>query len=307
MVASGEIRHSIDVEVWWVDVEAAAHAEQLEAWLDPGETTRAARYLHQVDRRRFVLGAALVRAIGGRALGRPAACVPLDRCCPTCGEPHGKVRIAVAGAPEVSVSHAGRLVGVAVCWQRPVGLDVEPLGRDAAPRLADLAVGLGVREVAALRAVPAAERARTARRLWTRKEAALKASGHGLTVPPERVCVGGPVGRPGWGAWPVECGARPSVADLDPAPDHVAACAGYGPLTVRERDGEELLAHVVGRHQPVVSELYPGQFGSDSARVSSGPRVCDPLRCERSSLTTSTTAVRSTSFVRPDESDISSA
>ncbi|MGX6449922.1 4'-phosphopantetheinyl transferase family protein, partial [Patulibacter sp. S7RM1-6] len=98
----------------------------------------------------------------------------------------GTGRPVVPGTPlPLSIAHAGALVLVAVAADgRPVGIDVEG-GPDAArivgPELEDAAATPAER--AALRALPAAAGADAFLTLWTRKEAVLKATGRGLTVP----------------------------------------------------------------------------------------------------------------------------
>ncbi len=76
-----------------------------------------------------------------------------------------------------NLSHTEGLVALAVCRHARVGVDVEKMGR------APLAVAeryFSAAETAQLRVLPADEQARHFVRLWTLKEAYLKATGTGL-------------------------------------------------------------------------------------------------------------------------------
>jgi 4'-phosphopantetheinyl transferase len=163
----------VGVEVWWVGVGAAR--DEFVRDLDDVERGRLAAYLRDVDKARFLLGVTLVRRVLAERFSLPAAKVALDRTCPECGKPHGKVR---AAGVELSVTHSGDLVGVAVA-ERPVGLDVEKIDLgvdvDAVARVAFTDA-----EVRALGGYDGIAKARAFTTYWTRKEAVVKATGEGL-------------------------------------------------------------------------------------------------------------------------------
>lgn len=161
------------VEVWWVGVGEAR--DEFVRDLDEVELGRLGAYLRDVDKARFLLGVTLVRRVLAERFSLPAAKVVLDRTCPECGKPHGKVR---AAGVELSVTHSGDLVGVAVA-DRPVGLDVEKVDLgvdvDAVARVA-----LTDAEVRALSGYDGVAKARAFTTYWTRMEAVAKATGEGL-------------------------------------------------------------------------------------------------------------------------------
>jgi 4'-phosphopantetheinyl transferase len=108
------------------------------------------------------------------------------RRCRTCGAAgHGKPELpaALAAGLHVSVSTAPGLVAVAVCDEGPVGVDVESVAAVAAAPVAD--VLLHPRE-------PVPVTPRDLARTWVRKEALLKATGHGLVVAPGELVLTGP-------------------------------------------------------------------------------------------------------------------
>ncbi|MFI7062739.1 4'-phosphopantetheinyl transferase family protein [Kribbella sp. NPDC050124] len=160
-----------EVEVWWGRI-GQVRAEFI-GDLDPVERQRHQAYVQPQDKARFLLGCTIVRRVLARRLALPAASISLDRTCPDCGKPHGKVR---ADGVELSVTHSGDLVGVAVS-DRPVGLDVEKidpaLDVDGVARLS-----LAEEELEALSRHD--DRARAFTTYWTRKEAVVKATGAGL-------------------------------------------------------------------------------------------------------------------------------
>ena len=162
-----------EVEVWWGRIEQVR--EEYADDLDPVEVQRMDAYVRADDSARFLLGCTMVRRVLARRSSLPAASISLDRTCPQCGGPHGKVR---ADGVELSVTHAGDLVGVAV-GDAPLGLDVEQV--DPTIDVDGLArLSLSEQERAALPRDDPGTRARAFTALWTRKEAVVKATGDGL-------------------------------------------------------------------------------------------------------------------------------
>ncbi|WP_210495252.1 4'-phosphopantetheinyl transferase superfamily protein [Patulibacter sp. SYSU D01012] len=159
------------------------------ALLSPAERARLGRLRRAADRARFATGRAVARRMLGARLGVAPADVPLVLA-PTVGaaaaQRPGTGRPVLPGTPlRLSIAHAGDVVLVALTDDgRAVGVDVEG-GPDAArvlgPELWDAACAPAER--AALAARPAAARDDAFLALWTRKEAVLKATGRGLTVP----------------------------------------------------------------------------------------------------------------------------
>lgn len=196
------------VDVWWAEVGEAR--DEFVHDLDEVERARLAAYVRDVDKARFLLGVTMVRRVLAARFSLPPARIVLDRTCPDCGKPHGRVRVVGLGAVEVSVTHSGELVGLAVA-DRPVGIDVEhvdpDLDIDGVARVA-----LSADEARALNGYTGIERVRAFTAYWTRKEAALKATGRGLrgdlrAAPPTGI----------------------HVQDLDVGPGHRAALAVVAP------------------------------------------------------------------------------
>ena len=119
----------------------------LRRWLDDRELERIERYQGQADKARFLLGAAMVRAAAGLELGIPPQNVRVHRGCTTCGGWHGPPTVQ-GTALQLSVSHSGLVVALALARGTPVGIDVERV-----------------------------EGARAGSTTWTRAEARFKAGG----------------------------------------------------------------------------------------------------------------------------------
>lgn len=199
--------------------------------LGPAERARADGYRRAEDRRTSVVASLLVRAVAGRALGVAPGAVQVERRCPRCGGPHGAPY--VAGAPLLSVSHCAGLVVVASS-RLPVGVDAEPADRRDVSDVAGILLGAG-------EPVPADDVGLL--RTWVRKEAVLKATGHGLTVDLAEVRVSAP-GDP---AAVVHHGPDPglpiALADLTlPGAVGAVAVVTDARLEVRTVDGAALLA-----------------------------------------------------------------
>lgn len=130
---------------------------------------------------------ALERAVASVAGVRPDQ-VLIDSSCDDCGSPHGKPRVSSPRAPDgseivVSKSSAGGLVAVAVSMDaagRDLGVDVESRTSVSRARVDEVAFSDAERDL--IDDEPAATRALLRTRLWSRKEAYLKATGRGLRL-----------------------------------------------------------------------------------------------------------------------------
>ena len=202
--------------------------------LDDTERQRRGRYRRLDDRNRFTIGAVLLRRAVADHLGdvEPRA-ITVDRTCPDCGRPHGRPQVE---GIHVSVAHSGGWVAVAVTDAAPVGVDVERT-HDAWKEL--LATACAPEEHAAVRD------GHDFARVWTRKEAVLKAMGTGLRRTPSDVVVSAAADPPmlrrlGDDGTPPPC----RLHDLTIDDDHAGAVAVLtdAPVEVVAADATELLA-----------------------------------------------------------------
>ncbi|MET7433309.1 MULTISPECIES: 4'-phosphopantetheinyl transferase family protein [Streptomyces] len=223
--------------------------EQHFGLLDEAERARSAEFLVEQDLALFVTGRVLARAALGSLAGIPAGEVALRTRCPGCGGPHGKPRPAGAVAEwELSISHSGDLVAVAVTRGHPLGVDVERSVPPAEPGIpVEYELVLTPAERAAVEALPVERRAAACLTLWTRKEAVLKATGEGLNTPMDSFTVSPAHRPPAVTVWHDDRpGPRPGIAmaDLPRVDGCVGALAVLDAedVVVRIRSGAEVLA-----------------------------------------------------------------
>jgi 4'-phosphopantetheinyl transferase len=154
--------------------EAAARDYAL---LDDRERGRAATFVHDRDRNRFVVAHAALRSFLAHELALDPEEVRYERTAE--GKPH-----LAQGLPpiEFNLSHAGDFALLAAARGVSIGVDIE-LVRELpdADAVADDVFSITEREV--LRSLPAQERRAAFFRCWTRKEAIVKALGKGLGQP----------------------------------------------------------------------------------------------------------------------------
>ncbi len=202
---------------------------ELEHLLSRDERDRAQRFRQARDRRRYVVGRAQLRTILAGYLGRDAPALEFRY--GAHGKPalHGengceRVRFNMSGSHELGV--------LAMQLDEDLGIDLErvrpfPAALDVAKRL------FAPEEHAALCSLPAAELNAAFFSYWTRKEAAVKSIGLGLSHPiggfvltrprsaaTERVVIGDPRGS----------AVRWSLTVPPPSEGYVAALATAGAL-----------------------------------------------------------------------------
>jgi 4'-phosphopantetheinyl transferase len=183
-----------EIHVWRADLERAGVA----ADLDSDELARAARFLSETARRRFTAAHGVLRRILSRYTGIAAAALRFERT--EFGKPY------LLGTPvHFNLAHSGTLALYAVA-RAEVGVDLEQVR----PEVDVLGIArrfLPEPEVLELRALAGEEQRRAFFRLWTRREAYLKARGVGIRG------LGEPI-APGF-----------FLADLAPGPGYLGAVA----------------------------------------------------------------------------------
>jgi 4'-phosphopantetheinyl transferase len=219
------------VHVWLAGLELPeAHCRQLAVSLTPDERERAACFRSDLHRRRFVVGRGLLRAILGAYLGLDPGRIGLAK------GPAGKPYLAGIEAPiAFNLAHSDDLAVCAVATSAEVGVDVERL-RPMPDMLHVAACCFSERERAFLTRLAGAERVGAFFRAWTRKEAWLKATGHGLVFGPEGVEVTLGAGEPARllaVAGLPDAPQRWSLHDLPLRPGYAAALAASGPVQHR--------------------------------------------------------------------------
>lgn len=173
------------------------------ACLSPDELHHANTLRDGETHRMFVARRALLRTeLAARLGGSPAEIVIDHRPCVQCGGPHGRPypRAADLHFSVTSVRGPRPVVALALA-ERPVGFDLEEVAELDVVR--DVATQLHLRERAAVTAaLETSSRAACSvfAEIWTRKEALLKGTGEGITVPLDRDDVSDVRARPipGW-------------------------------------------------------------------------------------------------------------
>jgi len=166
--------HADEIYLYYADLRYY-HVKNPETLLSPDESERAERYRFEADSLRYVQARCLLREV----LSFYKKCAP--------GEiifeytKHGKP--CLKGEPsqgvQFNVSHSGDMVAVAVSWGRRVGIDIEKIGDDVLESDPSMHFFLDT-EIAAIRNSHGRTKSELFLRIWTRKEALLKATGDGI-------------------------------------------------------------------------------------------------------------------------------
>jgi 4'-phosphopantetheinyl transferase len=229
-------------QVWWAHTSAAF--PQLLDLLDEEERGRHARFLRGQDRALFLVSHALARIVAARHAATVPRAIRFSAPPSGGGAAGSKPRlVGAASGLELSISHSGQRVVVALSRGVALGVDVERVS--SASEESSLVQSILPRsEQRELETLPAPMRPWAFCRYWTRKEAVLKATGDGLSVSPKRIAVSPPTGPPALLRWsgPGRPAQPVHLYDLDTEPGYAAALAAIGsPLECSEHDGSEIL------------------------------------------------------------------
>ena len=169
-----------EVHLWRVDLQATAGAEdQWSAVLSPDEKARAARFHFEIHRQYYTAGRAVLRQVlAGYLAADPKELMftysPKNK--PALGGAHAESGLTF------NVSHSGDIALFAVTRHRQVGVDVEHIRHDFDTAAIANRFFSSV-EQEQLAALPFEQRHDAFFRCWTRKEAYIKATGEGLSLP----------------------------------------------------------------------------------------------------------------------------
>lgn len=172
-----------EIFLWTVSLHAGTgDLAAGESLLSHEELSRADRFHFEHDRRRFVIARATLRRVLAGCTGIPATALPI-----TAGE-FGKPALDPGCGPvHFNLAHSEDRALIAVSRDSRIGVDLEAIGHE--PRLPELARSIAApTELAQLAGLPdEAARSRALLRIWTAKEAFLKAIGTGLQIAPGRL------------------------------------------------------------------------------------------------------------------------
>jgi 4'-phosphopantetheinyl transferase len=169
-----------EVQLWRVDLEAIrADESRWQKLLSADESARAARFHFSRDRQRYVASRGVLRTILASYLGTDAGSLSFSyskKEKPSLGPAHGGSEVTF------NIAHSGGIALLAFTRRRELGVDVEQVRRGS-----DLeAIArryFSTHEQNQLEAVSPEEKDSAFFRCWTRKEAYIKATGDGLSLP----------------------------------------------------------------------------------------------------------------------------
>lgn len=164
-----------EIHLWRADLTDPSRLRESAGVLSVGESIRAERFVFEEDRQHFIISHGALRFVLARYLCTPAGAIefaPGVNGKPTLVQRFTDIRF--------NLSHSGGLALIAVARGRDVGVDLEEV--DDAIHFEEIASHyFEPDETWDLRTAPPEDRTARFFDVWTRKEAALKATGAGLT------------------------------------------------------------------------------------------------------------------------------
>lgn len=241
-----------EVHLWFVPLPLAESAlrQRAEAAPEQSERARAARLRFAADRQRQLQCRGVLRLLLASYLGQAPHAIEFTE------NEHGKPALADVADLHFNVSHCHDLALIGLTRRAPIGVDVEAI-RALPGRSALISECLAADEQAWLARQPATAQQRDFFRLWSAKEALLKAIGSGLATAPASVAVA--LGEPGAPARVLSVAAEVGGADWSLFSDcsdgrHVVGVALRGlvpPANIRcfqLSEHADPLAGAAGRH-----------------------------------------------------------
>ena len=169
----------LEVHVWSAILpEVIPALPEVEKYLSKQERERAGRFSHAADRMRYILAHGILRDLLGRYLQVDPA--GLEFIANEFGKPD-LASIGTQPALRFNLAHSGDVILYTITQRRQVGIDVEKIRADV--DVMELASSqFAEEEINELRRLSLTERRDAFYRVWTRKEAYIKALGTGLSL-----------------------------------------------------------------------------------------------------------------------------
>lgn len=213
---------SNEIHVWRTSLDMdACGIHSLHQTLSKDEQQRAALFHFQKDREHFIVARGLLREILSRYLDQKPNDISF------CYNQHGKPALHTHGQEllHFNISHSHGLALYAIT-SRPIGVDIERI-RTNFPHSEIAEKFFSPQENAMLRSLPPNLQPKAFFTCWTRKEAYIKATGKGLSIPLNQFEVSL---LPGPAVLlsiknDIEAASHWLLQDLNPGPDYVAALA----------------------------------------------------------------------------------
>ncbi len=214
-----------EVHVWRASLNVAnSTVEDLLTTLCAAEKQRAERFHFHKDRKHFIVARGLLRIILGRYLDREPSGLSF------CYNEYGKPELHSPDGKQLihfNISHSHELALIAVTQNCDVGVDLEYVRTDfPCEEIAQSC--FSPREIAVLHQLPATLKSLVFFTGWTRKEAYVKATGKGLSLPLNQLDVSLLPGEPAKllnAQWDAQEAERWSLRELIPGSGYVAALA----------------------------------------------------------------------------------
>lgn len=167
-----------EIHIWTSSLALSSQKEhQYQSLLNPDEQVRASQFYFPKHRTRFIAARVILRKILSLYTYTKSEKIKFNY------GVYGKPFLAfpINTNLQFNLAHSDNLAIYAVTRNYLVGIDVEKIQADEKPDVAKRFFSL--EENTALLAVPKYERAKAFYRIWSRKEAIIKATGKGLTLP----------------------------------------------------------------------------------------------------------------------------
>jgi len=187
--------------------------------LSPDEAGRAARFVYDQHRNRYIAGRGVLRKLLGDYTGTDPVNIAIEV------SEHGKPVLRESAGIEFNISHSGAMLVLAFARSR-VGVDVEEI-RPMPDALEIAERFFSPIEIEQLRTCPEQNRVTAFFTCWTRKEAYIKARGEGLSIPLASFTVSLDPEHPS-----IQDASPWTLAEIPRIPGYAAALAVEGPATI---------------------------------------------------------------------------
>jgi 4'-phosphopantetheinyl transferase len=182
-----------EVEVWCILLDQMQpDLERYSGLLSPDEKSRSERFYFQTDREHYIICHGALRTLVGRYLQAEPSEIEFEY------EPNGKPVVRKTFQEKTlhfNLSHSRNAALIAFSWTYRVGIDIEHI-REMADEDRFAEMYFSARECDLIRSLAGRQKLEAFFKIWTCKEAFLKARGEGLTKSINRIEVSLEDGKP---------------------------------------------------------------------------------------------------------------